>query len=191
MTGSRFTSLLSSLLFSAIAFCWTAAGETAAPQLATSELPADILNNDCADSPCAEVDYRTNGGGHTAQGELFVVGRAGGAPGSCTHWLVEKGAVPVRMLLELDGSFALQRSAGRYPSVEVRTRSDDKGIVYARFEWTGQQYTRTSARRVYEVNGVECGTRDECGAAAERALKGQKVDRALRIWQRVYGVSWI
>src|ERR1043165_9481928 len=89
MAGSRVTSLLSSLLFSAVTVCWTAAGETAVPQLATSELPADILNNDCADSPCADVDYRTNWVGHTSHGDLFVVGRSGCAPGRCTHWLVE------------------------------------------------------------------------------------------------------
>jgi len=185
------TSLVASLLLGGVTFCWTVAGATYTPELAATELPADILNSDCADKLCAEIEYRTSWVGHTAKGDLFVVGRVGCAPGSCIHWLVEKGAEPARLLLELDGAFALQRLAGRYPAVEVRTRSDDKGIVYARFEWTGQQYTRISLRHVFEVNGVECGTREECAAAAERALKSQKVDRAVRIWQRVYGVSWI
>src|SRR6185436_12953527 len=123
--------------------------------------------------------------------DLFIVGRAGCAANHCSNWLVEKGKTPARVLLELDGAFTLQRLAEGYPVVEIRTRSDEQGITYRHFEWNNEEYTRTSVRRVYEVNGVECGTRDECAAAAERAFKAKKVDRALRIWHRVYGVSWI
>ena len=50
---------------------------------------------------------------------------------------------------------------------------------------------RTSTRRMYEVNGVECGTLEECDNVARRALQAQHVDRAQRIWQQVHGVSWI
>lgn len=191
MTVSRVTSLVSSLLFGAAAFCWTVAGETSDPQLAARELPLEILN-DCAAATCAdEIEYRSRWIGRTPQGDLFSVGRAGCAPANCTSWLVEKGVSATRTLLELNGSFTLERSASRYPVVQLRTRSNEEGTMYFRFEWSGERYARTGARRVYEVNGVECGTREECHSAAERALKAHQVDRALRIWQRVDGVSWI
>ena len=184
-------SLVSSLLFGAAAFCWTVASETSNPQLATRELPLEILNA-CAVATCVEeVEYRSRWIGRSPQGDLFSVIRSGCAPGHCTSWLVEKGPSAVRTLLELNGAFTLRRGVGRYPVVELRTRSDEEGILYFRFEWNGEQYARTSARRVYEINGVECGTREECRGAAESALKAHQVDRALRIWQRVYGVSWI
>lgn len=190
MTGSRKISLFSSLLLGAAAFVWTSAGETSNPSLATRELPADILN-ECTSAECMErAEYRSRWVGYTAQGNLFVVGRAACAPGLCSHWLVEKGNGLVQVLLELDGSFALKRLTGRYPVVDLRTRSDDS-IMQVRFEWNGEQYARTDARKVYAVNGVECGTREECSVAAQRALKAEQVDKALRIWQQVHGVSWI
>jgi len=191
MASARSRSLFSSLLFAAAAWSWTAAGESADPRLSARELPPEILNA-CGTGGCVDdVDYRARWVGRTPAGNLFVVGRTSCIAGRCTHWLVEKGATPVRVLLELDGAFALYRLAGRYPAVEVRRHASDQGLSYLRFEWTGEQYVRTSARRVYEVGGVECGTREECAAAAERALTTQRVDRALRIWQQVYGVSWI
>ncbi len=190
MTGSRTMSLVSSLLFGLAAFCWTVAGETSNPQLSSSELPSDVLDN-CTGTCAEEVEYRSRWVGRTAQGDLFVVGRSGCTPANCTYWLVEKGVSSVNMLLELNGAFTLHPFAGRYPAVDVRTRSEEEGVTYLRFEWNGEKYNRTATRRVYEVNGVECGTREECRAAAEHALKAHQVDRALRIWQRVDGVSWI
>ncbi len=200
MTGSRTTSAyvspslglsLIAKLLGAVAFCWTIAGETSNPQLATRDLPSEVLNQ-CATADCTDdAEYRSHWVGRTAQGSLFVVGRAGCAPSRCSYWLVEKGAAAARTLLELDGSFTLHRTAGRYPVIDVRTRSDDDGITHLRFEWNGEAYARTAKDRIYEVNGVECGTRDECDQVAQRALKAQKVDRALRIWQQVHGISWI
>jgi len=191
MTVTRAMSLVSSLVFGTAVFCWTAAGETSDPQLAERELPLEILN-ECAATACSsDVEYRSRWVGRTSEGDLYIVGRAGCAPGKCSYWLVEKGAVAAQALLELNGPFTLHRVAGRYPVVELRTRPDEDGTVYLRFEWNGERYARTDSRRVYEVNGVECGTREECRSAAEHALKAHQVDRALRIWQRVYGVSWI
>jgi hypothetical protein len=41
------------------------------------------------------------------------------------------------------------------------------------------------------VDGVECGTREECRRAASEAIAQKQVDRAVRIWENVGGVSWI
>lgn len=191
MTVSRVISLVSSLVFGAAAVCWTAAGETSNPRLAARELPPEILN-ECVAAACADdVEYRSSWIGRTPQGDLFSVGRVGCASGNCASWLVEKGESAAHTLLELNGSFTLHRSIGRYPLVELRARSDEEGTVYSRFEWISERYVRTSTHRIYAVDGIECGTREECRAAAERALKAHQVDRALRIWQRVHGVSWI
>ena len=63
--------------------------------------------------------------------------------------------------------------------------------AYSRYEWTGNTYTRTASRLVYNVDGVECGTREECNDAAREALKQHQVDRAVKILENVNGVSWI
>jgi hypothetical protein len=73
----------------------------------------------------------------------------------------------------------------------MRTRDEAARIQVSRYEWDGSQYLRTVAQQVYEINGVECGTRDECQAAAKGALEANDTDRALVIWQNVWGISWI
>jgi hypothetical protein len=41
------------------------------------------------------------------------------------------------------------------------------------------------------VDGVECGTREECRRSASEAIAQKQVDRAVRIWENIGGVSWI
>jgi hypothetical protein len=192
MAGLRKLSVLSSPLLGAALFCWTLVGETSHPLLSVRDLPRDILSG-CDLSICAAQDeFRSDWIGRTEEGDLFVVSRAVCTPDDCPHWLVQRGRVSVRTLLEMRGSFRLHRTSGYYPNVELRTRSaDDDDVLRVRFEWNGNEYARTSMQRVYEVNGVECGTRLECHYVAERAFKAQQTDRALRIWQKVHGVSWI
>jgi hypothetical protein len=50
---------------------------------------------------------------------------------------------------------------------------------------------RAESRLVYRVDGVECGEPDQCAAAAREALRRDEVERALKIYERVHGVSWI
>ncbi len=190
MTTARTTTKLCAFLLGTAAFLWTAAGETSNPQLARRELPRDIVG-DCTPACSDDTEYNARWVGRTPHGDLFVVGVAHCSARSCDYWLVEKDKVAVRTLLELKGAFVLRRGGGRYPAVELRTRSEDDGVLSLRYEWDGRQYTRTVAQQLYEVNGVECGTREQCRAAAEHALKNENVDQALRIWQRVDGVNWI
>jgi len=191
MNGSHKFSLMSSLLVGAAVLGWTAAGETSNPLLSTRELPREILN-ECGPAACtAEHEFRVNWVGRTPRGNLYVVARSVCVPGSCTNWLVEKGEGAARTLLDLPGTFRFHRVTGRYPAVDLQVRQHDDGMLRERFEWNGREYARTLSQPVYEVAGVECGTRDECHASAERAYGTQNVDRALRIWQQVHGVSWI
>lgn len=177
------------ILVGAMAFFWTITGQTSNPPLTTQELPRDIVR-ECGSACADDTGYRSYWMGRTPKGDLFMVVRLNCETDRCPYWFVEKAAAQNRMLLRLTGTFTLHRFAGRYPVVEARTRSNDEGIMRSRFEWDGERYTRTQAERVYEVNGVECGTRDECFNAAERAMKQQRVGHALRIWQQVHGVAW-
>lgn len=192
MTGLRIRRLTLSPLIGAALFCWTLVGETSSPTLSARELPRDILNG-CDPTICATQDeFRSNWVGRTQDGDLFVVGPRACAPDDCLHWLVLKRQSGAKSLLEMRGGYRLHRTSGYYPSVELRTHSiDEDDLVRAHFEWNGIEYARTRVQRVYEVNGVECGTREECHATAERAFRAQQTDRALRIWQKVHGVSWI
>lgn len=192
MAGSRKLSLMWSPVLGTALFCWTLVGETSLPTLSALELPRDVLNG--CDAPTCESkdEFRSHWVGRTHDGDLFVVGRSVCLPDDCPHWLVVKRQSGTQSLLELRGSYRLHRTSGHYPTVELRTRGgDEEDALRVRFEWNGSYYTRTSLQRVYEVNGVECGTRDECHAVAERALRTHQTDRALRIWQKVHGVSWI
>jgi hypothetical protein len=181
MKGSRWVTVIASLVLASAALGWTPAGRTSGAQLDVRDLPFE------ADG----AHYRSQWVGGTPAGELFLVTRTDCARPTCSSWLMEKAASKAHVLLELDGSLRLQRVTGTYPVVEQRTRADDVSVLLMRYEWNGHQYARTFAQQVYQVNGFECGTRDECRTAAERALAARKVDRAVRIWQKVYGVSWI
>jgi hypothetical protein len=191
MNGSPKITVLTSLLLGVAMFGWALVGQTSNPKLTARELPRYILS-ECAGPSCSDgAGFGSHWIGSTPQGDLFLVARTGCTSSDCPHWLVEKTSTASRALLELNGSFKLDRGTGRYPVVEVRADADGAGTMHLRYEWNGQQYTRTSAQRVYAVNGVECGTREECRAAAQRALEAQQVDRATRIWQQVEGVTWI
>ena len=192
MVGLRILPLVSSPVLGAALFCWTLVGETSLPMLPANELPRDVLNG-CDAAACETKDeFRSNWVGRTQDGDLFIVGRSVCTPDDCPYWLVLKRQSGAQSLLELRGSYHLHRTSGHYPSVELRTRGvEEDELLRVRFEWNGSHYARTSTQRVYEVNGVECGTRDECHTVAERAFRARQTDRALRIWQKVHGVSWI
>jgi len=183
-------SWLSSLLLGAALFGWTAAGETSNPWLAAEELPRDVSNS-CTPVSCADAAaFHANWVGRTPHGNLFVVSRAGCMPEACSSWLIEKHDGVARALLELPDEFRFHRVTGRYPTVEFEARTYAQALRL-RYEWNGSAYARTLAQRVYDVNGFECGTRDECRDSAARALRANDVDRAQQIWQQVDGVAWI
>jgi hypothetical protein len=191
MPGTRVNLLLASLLLAVVALGWTRAGETSNPLLPANALPRDILG-ECGPAACsAEHEFRAHWVGRTASGNLFVVSRSVCEPGHCSNWLVEQGEGRARTLLELPGTFRFHRLSGRYPVVELQLRKLDDSVLRVRFEWDGREYARTQAQPIFEVAGIECGTREECHASAQRAYQAQELDRALRIWQQVHGVSWI
>jgi hypothetical protein len=182
-------------LLAVTAFFWTAAGETSDPLLFARELPLEVVT-DCTLS--ADVASCQGGDepvsrwvGRTARGDLFLVTLPHCPGNGCRGWLVEKTETGAATLLSLTGHFGLRRGARGYPAVEVRTELSELHSAYASFEWTGERYVRTSSRLVYRVNGRECGTREECQATAAQALDKRQTDEAVRIWERVHGVSWI
>jgi hypothetical protein len=178
------------------AFIWTGAGETSNPVLAESEIPADIASR-CAASTigeseaCYQSAFARRWVARTARGDLFLVMNDACQGSTCRAWLVEKSGGSVVTLLAFDRNSRLQDSAGSYPVIETYTEISESQGAYSRFEWNGMAYARTANRLVYRVGGAECGTQEECNAAAQRALKQQQVDRAVKILENVNGVSWI
>lgn len=190
---------LSAMVFALIAFGWTAAGETSDPILVAGELPLDVIRDCAADTPSAaqacygkEEEYTNRWIGRTGKGDLFLVMRAPCADGNgCRVWFVEKTDKGASTLLAVDGQFRLYKSTSAYPTIQTRTVLSTLHSAYNRFEWTGERYARTESKLVYQIDGSECGTRAECRQAARAAMQQEDVDRTVKIWESVHGVSWI
>ena len=188
--------ILTTLIAGFAAIVWTGAGETSDPVLAVREIPADIASG-CAVSAtgeleaCHQPEFSRRWVGKTKRGDLFVVTNDLCSVSGCRAWLVEKAAGSTSTLLAFDRTFRLQQGTDNYPVIETYSELSFTQGAYSRFEWNGATYTRTANRLVYRVDGMECGTREECNTAAGEALKQKQVDRAVKIWENVNGVSWI
>lgn len=188
--------LLSTLITGFAAIVWTGAGETSDPALADREIPMDIASG-CAVSATGEIEachqpeFSRRWVGKTARGDLFLVTNELCSGSGCRAWLVEKMDGSASTLLTFDKTFRLHEGTGSYPVIETYSELTSTQGAYSRFEWNGAAYARTANRLVYRVDGTECGTREECSTAASEALKQQQVDRAVKIWENVHGVSWI
>jgi hypothetical protein len=188
--------LLSALIAGFAALIWTGAGETSDPVLADREIPADIASR-CAVSAtgelevCHQPEFTRRWVARTGRGDLFMVTNELCQSSGCRAWLVEKAGGSAVTLLAFDRSFQLQEGAGGYPLIETYSEISSTQGAYSRFEWNGASYARTANRLVYQVDGRECGTREECNTAAHEALKQHQVDRAVKILENVNGVSWI
>jgi hypothetical protein len=186
--------LFSTLIAGIVTLVWTGAGETSDPTLTARELPAGIVNPCTATAPleaCQAQEFNRRWVGRSSRGDLFVVTDDRCSGNGCRAWLVEKSDGFATTLLTFDRNFRLRQAPGAYPVIETYTELSSTQAAYGRFEWNGRGYTRTAERLIYRVDGTECGTSDECRAAAAAALKQQQVDRAVKIWENVHGVSWI
>lgn len=189
----RLARLLSATAVTILLAGWTSAGQTFDPALAARELPLDVVQ-DCAPpgatGPCA-VDFSSRWVGRGTQGDLFIVLGAPCTGADCPAWLVERHAGGAALLVRFAREFRFERGAHAYPVVVARQVLSSTEAQLNRFEWQDGRYVRTESKRFYHVDGVECGTREQCAQAASEALRERQVDRALRIWERVHGVSWI
>ena len=191
---SKALTLLSTLITGIVTLVWTGAGETSDPALTARELPAEIANRCTAAAPleaCRTPEFNRRWVSRTARGDLFVVTDDRCSGNDCRAWLVEKSSGYATTLLTFERNFRLHQTPGAYPVIETYTELSSTQAAYSRFEWNGRAYTRTADRLIYRVDGAECGTSDECRTAAAEALKRQQVDRAVKIWENVQGVSWI
>lgn len=179
-------------LIALAALVWTAAGETSDPLLALTELPPDVVA-DCRPRPegnGCDSSLTRHWLGRAAQGELFLVAHAG-CTRDCAAWLVQRSAGGMRTLLAITGEFRLARVAGPFPAVQVRHEVSTAAVHYTRYAWNDGDYVPVETRRVYRVDGVECGSAAECDAAARAALAHGNSDRAVRIYEQVHGIGWI
>lgn len=188
--------LLNTLIIGCIAIVWTGTGESSDPVLADREIPADIastcvLTQAGGIEACDRPAFSRRWVAKTVRGDLFIVTNERCTGSDCRAWLVEKTASAATTLLGFDAAFRLREDKDGYPVIESYTGMSATEGAYSRYEWNGNAYARTTSRLVYNVDGVECGTREECRRAASEAIAQQQVDRAVRIWENVGGVSWI
>jgi|SRR3990167_7152486 len=188
--------LLPTLIIGFAASVWTGTGESSDPVLADREIPAAIAST-CALTPAGEIEacdhptFSRRWVAKTVRGDLFIVTHERCTGSDCRARLVEKTASAATTLLSFDATFRLREDKGGYPVIESYTGMSATEGAYSRYEWNGNAYARTASRLVYNVDGVECGTREECRRAANEAITHKQVDRAVRIWENVDGVSWI
>lgn len=186
----RLHPLNAAIVFAASLLLYPGAGESGPPLLVPAELPPSIAA--ACDEPCASDSFTVHWLSQTPGGQLFVVLPAPcNEEQSCRSWLVEKTRQGVAALLDIDGHYRLVHSEGAYPDVQIRKDMTGARVAYSRFAWREGNYVQAEAKDLYRVDGRECGTRDECNAAAMAALRSQRVGQALKIWETVHRVSWI
>jgi hypothetical protein len=174
---------------------WTSVGESSDPVLAVDELPLEVLAQ-CAAGASGQPDCRpgetlvSRWVGRSERGDLFLTAAPGCVEAACRAWLFERSAQRVAMLLALDGQVSV-RAGDDYPLVEARAPLATGETLTSRYRWNGQSYERSEAELRYRVDGIECGTAEQCQQAADAALEGERTNRAVRIYERVHGVSWI
>jgi hypothetical protein len=182
-----------------VAAAWMPAGETYNPTLSWQEMPANVVRG-CLRGPTAGPDgfactapesLRSRWVGRSPRGDLFLVTVPGCAGSECGAWFVERGAAGAAVLLAVRGEITLSHGDGAYPEVRTRVDVSPVQVVYSQYEWTGERYIRAEDRAIFRVDGVECGTQEQCRGLAREALRLDRVDRAVKIWENVYGVSWI
>jgi hypothetical protein len=179
------------------ALVWTAAGETSDPVLLDRDLPLEVVGH-CPDDTSSSARgcgldsyYAKFWVGRAADVNLFLVRRKPCDDSGCQSWLIAKSRRGVNVLLAARGELSLSPGVGGFPAVQTDSEVSASQRVVSRFDWNGYQYTRTDARVVYRVDGQECGSAMQCHEAAQDAMNVRRIDRALRIWEQVHGVSWI
>lgn len=188
---TRRVPLFLAVTWATVALVWTGVGESSNPQLRVAELPIDIANACGADPHCAESQtMMTRWVGKTRHGHLFLVRRQS-CYAPCAAWMVEQTPVGVLTRLTMDGEFRLSIQGRHYPDVEVRRGLSDVRVKVDHYRWTEGRYVRTASQDIYRVDGIECGSVEDCHRAALRAHHDERSDEALKIWDAVHGLSWI
>ncbi|MCR4301844.1 MAG: hypothetical protein NUV51_09560, partial [Sulfuricaulis sp.] len=188
--------LLNSLIIGFAASVWTGTGESSDPVLADREIPAEVASHCLStltglSNACEASSFTRRWVAKTRWGDLFILTNERCLGRDCRAWLVEKSGAAVATLLGFDARFRLREDKDGYPVIESYTALSTVEGAYSRYEWNGSAYARTASRLVYNVDGVACGTRDECRIAANDAITQKQVDRGVRILEHVGGVSWI
>lgn len=188
-----FSSSCLAVTFALCTFAWTGVGESAYPELLATELPLNIVNECETPNACQDArNYVSRWISRSQRGDLFVVQRATCTGSGCASWFVEKTAAGPVTRLTIEGGFRLVSSnKTAYPDVQMQRRVSDIQTSYVYYTWSGDRYVKTETRDAYQVNGVECGSRDECYLAAIQANRAQRPEQALQIMETVHGLSWI
>jgi hypothetical protein len=187
----RFLTFLLSGGLTALLLVWTSPGESSDPMLALADMPREIARS------CVNSQDGTPGGCDTRwlsrspRGDLFLIAGSNCSSDTCRVWFVEKGREGSSTLLALQGRYQLLPGRHLYPSVQSRLDLSATQVSHSRFDWVGDRYVRSENHVLYRVEGVECGVEERCRELAQEALRAERVDRAVKIWQSVHGVSWI
>jgi len=141
---------------------------------------------------CEGADYRSRWLARALGVDLYAVNEARCDRAPCPVWVVTKDARgKTRVVLRAVGTLHLAPEHDTFPVIETRRESTAGYEIHDRFRWAEERYVRVESRRIYRVDGIECDKEETCRDAAEDALRYGGVDRAVKIWQQVYGVNWI
>ena len=180
------------MTFALCTFAWTSVGESSNPELLATELPLSIVNECETQRTCQGAqEFISRWVSRNQSSDLFVVYRAACTSDPCGSWLVEKTSQGPVTRLAMYNRFRLINGNNTHPDVEMQRRVSDSQTSYVYYVWAKDHYVKTETRDTYHVNGVECGTRDQCYAEAVKANRNQHTDHALKIWETVHGLSWI
>lgn len=179
--------------FALVGLVWTGVAETSNPLLNPAELPASILDECHTREVCqVEQEYSIHWLDKTAPGNVFLVAPAKcERVDQCTAWLVEKTPAHVTVLLAMEGRYRLLKGRAGYPEVHVKKPLSDTRISYSQFKWHEDNYLKTVSKEIYTIDGVECGTIDECHKTALKEMQHAHPEQALKIWETVHRISWI
>ena len=180
------------MTFALCTFAWTSVGESSNPELLATELPLSIVNECETQRTCQGAqEFISRWVSRNQSSDLFVVYRAACTSDPCGSWLVEKTSQGPVTRLAMYNRFRLINGNNTHPDVEMQRRVSDSQTSYVYYVWAKDHYVKTETRDTYHVNGVECGTRDQCYAEAVKANRNQHTDHALKIWETVHDLSWI
>ena len=181
-------------LLAAVGMAWTGNNSTLHGVRLDTELLTSQERCGAAMQPCAAITdgLHTHWISRTHSGNLFLVMQTQcQTADQCAASFVERTARGNSTRLNIQGQFRVLHSGKPIPDVQTWRSLSDSETEYTRYTWVSGAYLKTETHTAYRVDGVECGTAQECYQAAREAHVERRTGKALKIWEQVHNVSFI
>lgn len=193
MRTTRSGQIIIAGLLALVALFWTDNNQAL---LRVSAETVSMVDNQACNPPescdLAGGGYLVHWVSKTRVGNLFLVLQTECADVSrCSARFVERTPVGLDARLNIEGQFRVLYSGKSIPDVQTWRNVSENEVVYTRYSWANGGFLKVDTRTVYRVDGVECGSAQDCYQSAFEAYRNKNTDKALRIWEQVHKVSWI